>query len=301
MLLRWPPKEGARQLQVGAGLQKKPTTQAQRLPTCCRGERGWRCSLVPCDLISHFDLMKPQKNPHAAGLGRVSDLGRRPHGRRVGPSAATRTGQLMSFCTSAADRSCLSFIINYSHKGWDLLVLWVLLEDSWTWRGSRAVPNWLTLSSGCQNWIALLDAHLVSENWRIGELFGVWDKNWIISKMQAKDRWLSTTAVSRTLRSRLSQDPFNVRIPRNRNTNRKFINFPSFLPAECITFLKNVCTWKKRNENETLDRETDLCRVTAEPPLVILHYCSLSGLGDTQSKLIIHGCFSFQEEGSKVI
>lgn len=149
-----------------------------------------------------------------------------------------------------------------------------------------AVPNWLTSSSGCQNWTALLDAHLVAQNWRIGELFGGWNKNRTIPEMQAKDRGLSTTAVSRTLRTEHMGAGFRRALStlRSQGTEMQTENswiFQVFLPAECIEFLKNVSTWKNKNQNETLDRETDLCRVTAEPPLVTLRYCALSGLGDT--------------------
>lgn len=141
------PGAGARQLQDGGRSPEKPTTAA---PHLLGRERGWRRSSGTT--WSHQPLWpnetseKPLRTRARASFwpGEDSPVPR-------GPDPLPPHGQA-SWChsvSSAADRSFLSFIINYSRKDWVLLVLCVLPEDSWTWRGSMVVPNWLTSSSGC--------------------------------------------------------------------------------------------------------------------------------------------------------
>lgn len=139
MVLRGLPERGLDSFRMGAGPQKN---QPQQLPTCWDGRGAGDAAPAPRDLISHFDLMKPQKNPYAPGLGRVSDL------VKTAPCQEGRTlchhtdkPADVTLCTSAADCSFLSFIINYSCKDWVLLVLCILPEDSWTWRGVYGSPK----------------------------------------------------------------------------------------------------------------------------------------------------------------
>lgn len=79
--------------------------------------------------------------------------------------------------------------------------------------------------------------------------------------MQAKDRGPLTIDMSKIIytewaeRDNFSKDSFDVKILKNRNANRKFMNFPTVLSCWMHQVFKYVLLEKTKPKNITSDEE----------------------------------------------